>query len=61
MERKLQHIHLGGRRGAALLALQSRVSQDATVLPLCPGPHHLPRLLSCTQPNWGMAVPTNWN
>lgn len=44
MEQKLQHIHLGGRRGAALLALQSLVSQDATVLPLCPGLPYLPCL-----------------
>lgn len=38
MEQKLQRILLGGRRGAALMALPSLVSHDATTLPLCPGP-----------------------
>lgn len=61
MEQKLQHIPLGRRRRAALLALQSLVSQDATMLPLCPKPPHLPCLFSCTQPKCGMSVPTNWN
>lgn len=48
MEQKLQHIHLGGRRGAAQIALHSLVPQDATMLPLCTGLPHLPCLLSCT-------------